>query len=243
MRETYRQDIRIPFSLHDMSINAFEVEGSEMIMRSATGLLHAVTPCRQVNGYVKFEGVQWDFSYVYLLNFTGNEGSFTGEKMLLKNFIEKYPALNLCVIDETYGYNMTKYTGYLSSGNRLQECTIEIYHEGFMTFIDETEYEGMEEVILSHDSELLLYSVPAEVAAYLDEYCLNFASGWVWHGPENQKYLHSFGDGQLGAMFGAQDFIDYLNKWEFPDRPSKLIKNLGCYQIPEAYRDHPHFNF
>ena len=243
MRETYRHNIHVPFSLHDMNISTMEITGDNMILRTSTGILHTSSPCRQVEGYVEIQGIQWDFSYVYLLDFAGNKGTFTGEKMGLKDFIVHFHPIHFTVMDETYGYNMTKLSGYLIKDDRFFECMIEIYHEGFMTFVDETEYEGMAEVILSHDSELMLYSVPAVVAAYLDEYCLNFANSWVWHGPENLKYLHSFGEEQLGAVFDAEDFIDYLNKWEFPNHPSTLIKCLGCHEIPEEYKSHPHFNF
>lgn len=243
MKETYRQDIHVPFSLHDMNVTAIEVTGNDMIIRTSTGLIHTSQPCRQIEGYVEINEVQWDFSYAYLLDFSGNEGTFTGEKMFLKDFIERFRPLGFTVMDETYGFNMTKFSGYLIDDDRFLECMIEICHEGFMIFVDESKYEGMTEVIFSHDSELMLYSVPAGVAAYLDEYCTNFANSWVWHGPENEKFLRSFGDGQLGAVFRTQDFIDYLNKWEFPNQPSTLIKCLGCHEIPEEYRNCPHFNF
>ena len=91
-----------------------------------------------------------------------------------------------------------------------------------MAFVDETNYEGMAEVILTYDSEAMLYSVPAEVAANLDQYCWDFTANWVWHGLKNGKFLRSFGDGQLGAASGAPDFIDYLNRWAFPECKSKL---------------------
>ena len=47
--------------------------------------------------------------------------------------------------------------------------------------------------------------MPAEVAANLDQYCWEFAASWVWHGPENGKFLHQLPNGQYGAMFGAED--------------------------------------
>jgi hypothetical protein len=31
-----------------------------------------------------------------------------------------------------------------------------------------------------HDSEAILYSVPAEVAANLDQYCLDFSNSWAF---------------------------------------------------------------
>ena len=101
----------------------------------------------------------------------------------------------------------------------------------------------LKEVILSHDSELAIYIIPDVVADNLDKYCWDFAATWVWHGPENKKFLKDFGDGVLCAAFGAPDFIDYLNNWAFPDQHSKLVKELGCYEIPEAYKGLPHYNF
>ena len=102
----------------------------------------------------------------------------------------------------------------------------------------------MKEVILSHDSEAKIYLVPDEVADNLDKYCWDFAVNWVWHGPENAKFLREIGNGQIGAMFGAPDFIDYLNKWAFPEQQSKLVKGLGCYdyEIPEDYKSYPKYN-
>ena len=35
-------------------------------------------------------------------------------------------------MNETYGYNMTKYSSYLLSNRQHCECIIEIYHEGDM---------------------------------------------------------------------------------------------------------------
>ena len=86
--------------------------------------------------------------------------------------------------------------------------------------MDETEYVGMKEVILSHDSEAMLCLVPAEVADNLDEYCLEF-------------------------MFGTAEFIDYLNRWAFPDFQSKIVRGLGCYdyEIPMEYQKLPRHNF
>jgi len=76
-------------------------------------------------------------------------------------------------------------------------------------------------------------------------YCLDFAINWVWHGPENAKFLKNFGGGQIGAVFGAPDFIEYLNRWVFPKQQSRLIKGLGeyGYEIPEEYKNYPQYNF
>ncbi len=103
----------------------------------------------------------------------------------------------------------------------------------------------MKEVVLSHDSEAKVYLVPDEVASQLDQYCWEFAAEWVWHGPENKRFLKDSGKGFLFAEFGAPDFIDYLNRWAFPEQHSRLIMGLGCfdYEIPEEYKDYSQYNF
>jgi hypothetical protein len=137
MRRVIRENICAPFSLHDMNVIAFEVCGNDMIMRTQSGMIETVPPCSQVDGFVEFHDVQWDFSFVYLLGVTGNVGTFTGEKMFLKDFLANTASFGFSVMDETYGYNMTKYSGFLLSNRRHYECIIEIYHEGDMVFVAE----------------------------------------------------------------------------------------------------------
>ena len=137
MIKTVRENIGAPYSLHDMNVIAFEVDGEYMAMRTQSGMCRTVPPLGQPDGYVEFHRVQWDFSYVYLLNFTGNVGTFGGRKMFLKEFIESYPQMSFCIMDETYGYNCTRYTGYLNSDKTFGECIVEIYHEGNMVFVEE----------------------------------------------------------------------------------------------------------
>ena len=120
-----------------MSITAFEVVDNNITMRSDTGMVETAPPYAQVDGYVEFYDVQWDFSFVYLLSETGNIGKFAGEKLFLKDFIERFPQFGFSVMDETYGHNITKFNGYLSSAREHHECIIEIYHEGDMVFVTE----------------------------------------------------------------------------------------------------------
>lgn len=137
MKRTIRNNIISPYTLHDMNVCAFEISGNDINMKTQSGIVEVASPCRQLDGYVEFHNVQWDFSFVYLLGVTGNVGTFTGEKMFLKDFIEKYKQFGFSIMDETYGYNMTKYNGYLLSNRQHYECVIEIYHEGDMVFITE----------------------------------------------------------------------------------------------------------
>ena len=137
LNKVIRNSINSPYTLHDMNVFSFEVIDNDIIMRTQSGLIKTDGVCSQVDGYVEFHNVQWDFSFVYLLGVTGNVSTFMGEKMFLKDFIDKYKQFGFSVMDETYGYNMTKYCGYLLSNGQHHECIIEIYHEGDMVFVAE----------------------------------------------------------------------------------------------------------
>ncbi len=140
LKETVRGNIHTAYSLHDMTVIAFECIGNNMTIRTNSGVIKAAPPVSQPEGSVVFHAVQWDFSYAYLLDFAGNAGTFTGEKMFLKDFISRFTLYSFTVMDETYGYNSTKYSGYLNFGQQLCECMIEICHEGDMVFVT-NEYE------------------------------------------------------------------------------------------------------
>lgn len=139
MNQTVRANINTPYSLHDMNVIAFEVEEDTITMRTQSGMIKTEGLSSQVDGYVIFENVQWDFSYVYLLDFTGNIGTFTGEKMFLKDFITTFQNAGFSVMDETFGYNQSRFTGYLSINRTVKECSIEIYHEGDMIYVEKNE--------------------------------------------------------------------------------------------------------
>lgn len=135
MNKTVCNKMLSPFSLHDMTVVSLEIEGNNIIVRTQSGMVETTAPYRQLDGWVELHDVQWDFCYVYLLGFTGNVGIFTGEKMFLKDFIDKYKQFGFSVMDETYGYNMTKYCGYLIANRQHCECIMEIYHEGDLVFV------------------------------------------------------------------------------------------------------------
>ena len=139
MRPIIRQNIHAPYSLHDMYVTALEIHGDDITLLTGSGMVKTTAPYSQPEGHVEFQDVRWDFSYAYLLNFTGNVGSFTGEKMFLRDFILRHPEPNLCIMDETYGYNCTKYTGHITVNGSFHECMLEIYHEGDMVFVEETD--------------------------------------------------------------------------------------------------------
>ena len=136
MNRVVRGNICAPYSLHDMNVIEFEVKDSDIIMKTQSGIVRAVGQCEQVDGYVEFNDIDWDFCFVYLMDCTGNTGTFSGEKMMLADFLKRYESFGFSIIDEAYGYNQTKYWGYLTANRMTKEGIIEIYHLGDMVFVE-----------------------------------------------------------------------------------------------------------
>ena len=100
----------------------------------------------------------------------------------------------------------------------------------------------MKEVILSADGDSVIYSVPDEVADNLDKFCIEFCDKWLHTSPKAKKYRT-----KQGVCYNESDFIEYLNKYIFPNQISILVKNIGWTELgadlPEEYRNYPYFNF
>ena len=88
---------------------------------------------------MEFKNVDWDFCYVYILDFTGNTGNFCGEKVFLRDFISSFTDMSFSVVDEVFGYNQTTLFGDLIIGDKAKECIIGIYHLGDMIYVEEQE--------------------------------------------------------------------------------------------------------
>ena len=97
----------------------------------------------------------------------------------------------------------------------------------------------MKQVILSADGDQYLYSVPDPVAENLDRFCMEFLR-WMHDNPVG------YWDGR-GYMFTEADFIDWLNENRFPGQRSRLLEDLGDWDLQEKifaeHPDVPHFNF
>ena len=100
----------------------------------------------------------------------------------------------------------------------------------------------MKQVILSADGDSVIYSVPDDVADQLEEYCYDFCCRWLWNSPDAAKYRTNG-----SVCYTERDFIDYLNKYKFPEQKSTPVLNLGWTEldagIPAEYRSLPYFNF
>lgn len=142
MKRLVRENIKdLPYSLHDGVVIDFKIEDDNLIMKFLHGFFKTSKPFKQVEGSIEIENIDWDFAYVYLIDYEygicGNVGSFTGTKMELKTFVEQYKKSEFTLIDETYGYNTSKFDGFIIEGDSFIECMIEIYHLGDMYYLVE----------------------------------------------------------------------------------------------------------
>jgi len=103
----------------------------------------------------------------------------------------------------------------------------------------------MEHLILSADGLLSVYLVPEKVINNLEKYCNEFWD-WMQKSPYADKYRVDIGD-SIGLSYNEHDFVEYLNEWVFPDKPSQLVEKLdGVYErnnIPIKYKHCKWFNF
>lgn len=140
MKEVIRERFdAAPYSLHDARICGMTLENGELLLTFDCGYIDTAPPYRQVQGSIRISGVDLDFCCVYLMEYTdvlcGNYGAFRGRKLPLDEFVRSFEGLD--VMDETYGYNQLKLTGFYSCGEYVLESIIEIYYEGDMSYLVE----------------------------------------------------------------------------------------------------------
>ena len=99
----------------------------------------------------------------------------------------------------------------------------------------------MKKIVLSADSDSMVYLVPNEVADNLEKFCWEFYK-WLKNSPDAEKYRKGG-----GLNYCESDFIEYINRYVFPDEKSIFIKNLGWTKldkdIPDEYKNCPYYNF
>lgn len=128
-----------PYSLHDAYVTELRAEGETLRLVTQYGYVCTTAPFTQVEGNVEITGIDWESSYVYLMEYTdvlcGNCGSFTGRKMALPAFLQEFPSFSLDIMDESYGYCQANLTGFLNLNDRLLEFRLELYYTGAFQYI------------------------------------------------------------------------------------------------------------
>lgn len=132
----FRFQPTMPYSLHDMRVNRMERAGDDFRLCFEYGYIELKGENRQVDGDLLIEKVSMNFSDVYFLSENGAYGKFTGERMGLEEFLQRYPDISFEILDEAYGSNTVSYRGYLSLPDRqnLVEVMFSLYYTGSIVY-------------------------------------------------------------------------------------------------------------
>lgn len=125
------------FSLHDAKIIDIDYDYGEnrLIFKTQSGFID-IERNEMVDGEIILEGVSWDDSYVYIMEYknvlTDNVGSFVGEKMYLGDFVSEFDSKfgSFDVMSEYDSYMTYVVSGFLKRGNEELEANIEIFYNG-----------------------------------------------------------------------------------------------------------------
>ena len=132
-----------PYSLHDAHLLNLIPDKNAICLHFQYGYLQTTAPYGQVNGDVEITGLDWDFCCAYVMEYTqvrcGNCGSFIGRKMTIQDFLKGYANATVDVMDEVYGYNQVKISGFLNHGRKCDEVQLEFYYTGEFRYLIENE--------------------------------------------------------------------------------------------------------
>lgn len=128
--------IDLPYSLHDARVNKINVVSDKVIMYFDEGY-YKIYEDELIKGYIEFGNVDLDFCSISVFDSQGGLGKLSGERFSLQYFSQRFKNLDLEIVEETYGYNKSKFFGYIYEEDLIKECIIEIYHFDNMKYITE----------------------------------------------------------------------------------------------------------
>ena len=80
MKITRFYNFEIPYSLHDMNVIEFEINGENLIMRTQSGMVRTAPNFDQVDGYLEFLDVNWEYAFAKVHEgYYGNLGTCEGK--------------------------------------------------------------------------------------------------------------------------------------------------------------------
>lgn len=151
MKKIYKYKyIKPPYSLHDVKIVGLKFDDGNLLLETQYGYFQTQLPYKEVDGDLMITDVSTEDSYAHIMEYEdvlcGNVGKFHGEKMELKNFIEKFgdEFLSFDIHDESFGFNNYKFTGFLiGKGIKIYEIILDIFFTGDIIYLLE---EGKNEI-------------------------------------------------------------------------------------------------
>ena len=115
----FKQQVDIPYSLHDMIVNQIILENDTVYLRFEHGYIRAKEPYPQVNGSITIEEVDQDSAC-----------------MSLEDFLDQYNEYSFEIVDEMYGFNQVEYIGYLRLPDKEEsiQMSLSMYFTGDIVY-------------------------------------------------------------------------------------------------------------
>jgi hypothetical protein len=131
MKEYIKPNVLLPISLHDARVTKVIVENPISSFKDGILILEFEDGFFKVDekevyhtgkSSIEISGVDYDFSHVYYCEENNREEvEFVG-------FMKDVEESSFEIIDETYGYNQTKFRGSLFLAEKWVDVEVEIYH-------------------------------------------------------------------------------------------------------------------
>ncbi len=139
MKEILRDNvINLPYSLHDAHINRIHLKDDIVRMDFNHGFYCPFEgDTVPIAGSIELRQVDLDFCNVYIMDMPGKDGSFKGREISLEDYARNSGNVDMEIVDETYGYNKSKFSGYMYNGEEIKGFVIEVYHFGPMVYVME----------------------------------------------------------------------------------------------------------
>jgi hypothetical protein len=130
LKEYIRPNVILPISLHDARVTKVIVENpidgvnkGILILEFEDGFFKVGEEESQTGkASIEISGIDYDFSHVYYCEDNNRE------KVTFTKFAKDVEQNPFEIIDETYGYNRSKFSGGVFFAEKWMEVEIDIYH-------------------------------------------------------------------------------------------------------------------
>lgn len=144
MKRTIRENVvRLPYCLHDARVNKIKIKLLDEDCAHVKFCFNEGYDIKDednswVQGNILFKQVDLLFSRIYIMKVKGRRHRrIKGREYSISQFCKKFKDVDMEIVDETYGFNKTRLTGYMYNKNHMKEFVIELSHEGDMIYITE----------------------------------------------------------------------------------------------------------
>ena len=130
---TVYRAVRAPYGLEDMIFDRMEIRESDLILHLPEGLIRNEEPYQTVSGTLTLRKIIPESCFVQLLSPFGMLGDFTGQKIELTDFLERFSWRDFEISRQCFGRNCMILRGTFARFNDSDlfvEAMIEISHQG-----------------------------------------------------------------------------------------------------------------